>query len=76
MACSEARNCQLKVAQYKAKGGKEAMKEAIEVYEQVAKVSLESNLLKWSVKQYYLKALLCQLVMSANNLGMVCCHDR
>jgi hypothetical protein len=38
---------------------------------QVAKVSLESNLLKWSVKQYYLKALLCNLVLASNNLGVV-----
>ena len=34
-------------------------------HHQVAKVSLESNLLKWSVKQYYLKALLCELVLCA-----------
>lgn len=66
----ETRNCKLKIAQYKAKGGKDALSEAVEIYEEVAKVSLESNLLKWSVKQYYLKALLCQLVMCANNLGM------
>lgn len=67
----ESRNCNLKIATYKAlELGKEPLKEAIEIYEEVAKVSLESNLLKWSVKQYYLKALLCNLVLASNNLGV------
>jgi hypothetical protein len=37
---------------------------------QVAQVSLESNLLKWSVKQYYLKSLLSYLVLASNQLGV------
>ena len=44
--------------------------EAIQIYEDVASVSLESNLLKWSVKQYYLKALLAYLVLASNQLGV------
>lgn len=66
----ETRNCKLKIAHYKALiEEKDAINEAIEIYEEVAKESLESNLLKWSVKQYYLKALLAALVLAANNLG-------
>ena len=34
---------------------------AIERYEQVAKSSLNSNLTKWSVKDYYFKAEACYL---------------
>jgi alpha-soluble NSF attachment protein len=66
----ETRNCKLKIAHYKSlMDEKGAISEAIEVYEEVAKESLESNLLKWSVKQYYLKALLAALVLAANQLG-------
>ena len=66
----ETRNCKLKIAHYKALiEEKDAICEAIEIYEDVAKESLESNLLKWSVKQYYLKALLAALVLAANQLG-------
>jgi len=36
-------------------------KRAIEIYEQVAIASLESNLLKFSVKDYLLRAGLCRL---------------
>ncbi|KAH8919659.1 TPR-like protein [Atractiella rhizophila] len=36
-------------------------KKAIERFEQVAKASLSSNLTKYSVKEYYLKAGLCRL---------------
>ena len=34
---------------------------AIENYEKVAKSSLNNNLMKWSVKEYYLKAGICHL---------------
>jgi len=67
----ETRNCQLKLAHYKALvESKESIMEAIEIYEKVAQVSLESNLLKWSVKQYYLKSLLSYLVLASNQLGV------
>jgi len=66
----ETRNCKLKIAHYKAlMEQKEAIVAAIEIYEAVGAESLESNLLKWSVKQYYLKALLCALVLAGNQLG-------
>ena len=48
----ETRNCELKIAHYRAlEDSKESILEAIEIWEKVAEVSLESNLLKWSVKQ-------------------------
>ena len=48
---------------------------AIEKYEQVAKSSLNNNLMKWSVKEYFLKAGICHLasgdqVASARALEM------
>ena len=36
-------------------------KKAIEIYEPVASASLESSLLKWSVKDYFLRAGICHL---------------
>jgi alpha-soluble NSF attachment protein len=51
--------CLLKVAQYSAQ--LEKYDRAIEIYEKVAKASLESNLLKWSAKDYFLRAGLCHL---------------
>ncbi|KIY50453.1 vesicular-fusion protein SEC17 [Fistulina hepatica ATCC 64428] len=38
--------------------------EAVERYEQVANYSLSSNLTKYSVKEYWLRALLCELAMN------------
>jgi len=37
---------------------------AIEIYEKVASGSLDNNLLKWSVKEYFFKAGLCHLCTS------------
>lgn len=34
---------------------------AVEIYENVARQALDSKLTKWSVKEYYFKALLCHL---------------
>jgi alpha-soluble NSF attachment protein len=34
---------------------------AIEKFEQVAAASVDDNLLKWSLKEYFLKAGLCHL---------------
>jgi alpha-soluble NSF attachment protein len=56
---SAANQCWLKVAQFSAQ--LEKYDKAIEIYEKVAKASLESNLLKWSVKEYFLKAVLCHM---------------
>jgi len=56
---SSANGCLLKVAQYSAQ--LEKYDKAIEIFEQVAKNSLDNNLLKWSCKEYFLKAGLCYL---------------
>jgi len=58
-AQSAANQCWLKVAQYSAQ--LEKYDKAIEIYENVSKASLDNNLLKWSVKEYFLKAALCHL---------------
>jgi len=56
---SAANQCYLKVAQFSSQ--LEKYDKAVELFEKVAKSSLESNLLKWSVKDYFLKAGLCHL---------------
>jgi len=56
---SAANACLLKVAQFSAQLDK--YDKAIEIYEKVASGSLDNNLLKWSVKDYFLKAGLCHL---------------
>lgn len=56
---SQANNCLLKVAEFAAETGD--FTKAIEVYEEVASRSLDNNLLRWSVKEYFLCAGICQL---------------
>lgn len=56
---SSAQACLLKVALFSAQ--LENFDRAVEIYEQVAQSSLEVDLLKWSVKEYFLKAGLCIL---------------
>ena len=56
---SAANQCLLKVAGFAAATGE--YKRAIAIYEQVAMVSLENTLLKWSVKDYLLRAGICHL---------------
>lgn len=56
---SAANGCLLKVAGFAASTAD--YKRAIEIYEQVAMVSLENTLLKWSVKDYLLRAGICHL---------------
>jgi len=56
---SSANACLLKVAQLAAQV--EKYDKAIELYEQVARQSIDNNLLKWSVKEYFMKAGLCHL---------------
>jgi len=56
---SQANTCLLKVAQYSAQ--LENYPKAIELYEQVAKSSLENNLLKWGAKEQLMRAALCHL---------------
>ncbi|KAF2262373.1 alpha-soluble NSF attachment protein [Lojkania enalia] len=50
----------LKTADLAALEGKDYYK-AIELYERVAKTSINNNLMRWSVKEYLLKAGICQL---------------
>uniref|UniRef100_A0A6B2LCY7 Alpha-soluble NSF attachment protein n=1 Tax=Arcella intermedia TaxID=1963864 RepID=A0A6B2LCY7_9EUKA len=56
---SSANSCLLKVAHFSA--SLQNFRKAIEIFEQVATTSLSNNLLKWSVKEYFLKAGLCHL---------------
>lgn len=56
---ASANKCMLKVAQYSAQ--LENYEKAIEIYEAIAKTSLESSMLKYSVKEYYFRAALCHL---------------
>jgi len=56
---SQANTCLLKVAQYSAQ--LENFQKAIELYEQVARASLDNNLLKWGAKEHLHRAILCHL---------------
>jgi len=56
---SAASSCLLKVALFSAQ--LERYDKAIELYEQIAAQSIDNNLLKWSVKDYFLRAGLCHL---------------
>eukprot|EP00898_Chlorokybus_atmophyticus_P005709 jgi/Chlat1/6139/Chrsp41S05690 len=56
---SSSNQCKLKVAQYSAQ--LENYKKAIELYEEVAKKSMDNNLLRYSVKGYLLCAGICHL---------------
>lgn len=68
-ANSTGNQCRLKVAEYAAE--LEQYGKAIEIYEVVGRQSLDSNLLKYSVKGYLLNAGLCHLcgsdVVAINN---------
>lgn len=55
----------VKVAGLAAEGGE--YKAAIKLYEKVSKTSLESSALRWSVKGYLFKALLCHFVVAAKS---------
>lgn len=56
---SSANKCLVKVAAYKAL--ESDYTRAIELYEQLGTSSADSNLLKWSAKEYFFKAALCHL---------------
>jgi len=56
---SRANTCKLKVAQLYANSGK--YDEAVEIYEQVARASMDNNLLKFSVRNYLFNSFLCVL---------------
>jgi len=56
---SSANSCLLKVAHFAA--SLQNFHRAFELFEQVANASVSNNLLKWSVKEYFLKAGMCHL---------------
>jgi len=58
-SASAANQCLLKVASFSAV--LERFDKAIELYEKIAISSIDNNLLKWSVKDYFLRAGLCHL---------------
>jgi len=62
---SSATKCLVKVAQYAAQ--LENYDKAIQIYEQVAAAALESNLLKYSAKDYFFRASLCHLCVDSIN---------
>lgn len=62
---SSANKCMLKLAQYAAQ--LEHYDKAIEIYEQIAKSSLDNSLLKYSAKEYMFRAALCHLCVDILN---------
>jgi len=64
----------LKTADLVALEGKDYYK-AIELYEKVAKTSIQNNLMRWSVKEYLLKAGICQLC-TGDQVGVNSALDR
>jgi alpha-soluble NSF attachment protein len=55
--------CKIKVAQLAAE--LEDYKKSIEIYEQVSRQALDTNVGRWSVTKYLFAALLCQFALSA-----------
>ncbi|KAH7398818.1 alpha-soluble NSF attachment protein [Phaeosphaeria sp. MPI-PUGE-AT-0046c] len=64
----------LKTADLVALEGKDYYK-AIDLYEKVAKTSIQNNLMRWSVKEYLLKAGICQLC-TGDQVGVNTALDR
>jgi len=62
---SSANKCSLKVAQFSAT--LENYEKAIEIYEQVAMHSMDSSLLKYSAKDHFFRASICQMCMDTVN---------
>eukprot|EP00850_Spirogloea_muscicola_P007361 SM000037S13496 [mRNA] locus=s37:238975:240979:+ [translate_table: standard] len=58
-ATSSGNQCRLKVAQFAAQ--LEQYQRAVDIFEEIAQASMDSNLLKYSVKGYLLNAGLCRL---------------
>ncbi|XP_061729532.1 alpha-soluble NSF attachment protein [Cydia pomonella] len=62
---SSANKCMLKLAQYAAQ--LEHYDKAVQIYEQIAKSSLDNSLLKYSAKEYMFRAALCHLCVDVLN---------
>uniref|UniRef100_A0A915HV87 Alpha-soluble NSF attachment protein n=1 Tax=Romanomermis culicivorax TaxID=13658 RepID=A0A915HV87_ROMCU len=58
---SAANKCLLKVAQYAAE--LKQYRKAIDIYEEIGKAAVDNNLLKYTAKDYFFKAILCYLCM-------------
>lgn len=56
-----ASKCALKAADLYCDDSVANYAKAAQIYEQIAKESLNNNLAKWSLKEYFLKAILCRL---------------
>lgn len=70
--CRLANKLYLKVADLAAEDGDYA--KAIENYEKISNSSMNNNLMKWSVKDYLLKAGICHLATNVN-LALICIHS-
>ncbi|KPJ11784.1 Soluble NSF attachment protein [Papilio machaon] len=66
---SSANKCMLKLAQYAAQ--LEHYDKAIQIYEQIAKSSLDNSLLKYSAKEYMFRAALCHLCVDLLNAQQI-----
>lgn len=62
---ASANKCMLKLAQYAAQ--LEHYDKAIQIYDQIAKSSLDNSLLKYSAKEYMFRAALCHLCVDILN---------
>ena len=58
-------NCLLKVGDFAAQEGD--YMQAVQIYEQVATSSLDSQLVRWSVSDYLFRAGLCRLAIATTN---------
>lgn len=56
--------------------GQEDFARAIQIYEKVSATALENTLLKYSVKDYFFKSLLCQMVVCARDDDMKVLEDK
>ena len=64
-ATSNANQCRQKVSELYVENGE--YQKALELYEKISKSSLESNVGKWTAKDYFYKALMCKFVLLARS---------
>jgi alpha-soluble NSF attachment protein len=70
---SETRNCRLKVAQFAAEAGDYAT--STELYESIGHACLSNNLIKWSARDYFLRAIICHLA-NGDEVSATRCLER
>ncbi|QPG74528.1 hypothetical protein FOA43_001858 [Brettanomyces nanus] len=71
-----ANKCALKAADLYCDDSIKNFSKAAQVYESIAKESLNNNLAKWSLKEYFLKAILCRLADSNDYASANACLNR